>query len=179
MRVGRLFQSIVGCIALAASLAPVVAADEVYVSNYYGGRSTSTRGPRTGTSSDPVDRDGTQPPHDVAVDLLHPGIVRAEQPAGGADPAVTPTISTPECPGRRRAEEDDQRAGHALARPAGLAVDSIHQELYVANDVDVNAPILVFPLNANGNVAPSRVLQGPLTRSAGRSGWPWTSFTTS
>jgi hypothetical protein len=54
-----------------------------------------------------------------------------------------------------------------LNRPAGLVVDSVHQELYVANDVDVNAAILVFPLSANGNVAPSRILQGPLTTLMG------------
>jgi DNA-binding beta-propeller fold protein YncE len=45
--------------------------------------------------------------------------------------------------------------------PAGLAIDSERGELFVANDMGDS--ILVFSTEANGNVAPIRVLKGPRT----------------
>jgi DNA-binding beta-propeller fold protein YncE len=58
-------------------------------------------------------------------------------------------------------------AATLLNRPAGLLVDSVHQELYVANDLNTNAAVLVFPLSANGNAAPIRILEGPQTTLVG------------
>jgi 6-phosphogluconolactonase (cycloisomerase 2 family) len=45
--------------------------------------------------------------------------------------------------------------------PAGMRVDSEHDELYVANDGD--SSILVFKTSDNGNVKPTRVVRGPNT----------------
>ena len=72
MPVGRLLQSIAWGFAVAAGLAHVFAADEVFVSNYYGGsihvypRATNGDVPPTRSI-----RTGLSLPHDVAVDLLH------------------------------------------------------------------------------------------------------------
>jgi DNA-binding beta-propeller fold protein YncE len=46
--------------------------------------------------------------------------------------------------------------------PAGMAVDSEHGELYVANDAGDS--ILVFSAAASGDAAPLRVLKGPRTQ---------------
>jgi hypothetical protein len=47
-----------------------------------------------------------------------------------------------------------------LASPDRLAVDPVHNELFVPH----KEKVLVFPRDANGNVAPIRVLQGPDTQ---------------
>jgi DNA-binding beta-propeller fold protein YncE len=172
MAVGRLVRSIVGCVALAAGFASAFAADEVYVSNYYGG-SIHIYPRTTNGDIEPTRTIGTglSLPHDVAVDLLHRELfVPNNQPAGQI-PAVNAYDLDAGMPGVGDAPKRTiSGPATLLARPAGLAVDSVHQELYVANDVDVNAPILVFPLSADGNVAPTRVLQGPLTTLRGPMG---------
>ena len=169
MPVGRLLQSIAWCFALSAGLAHVLAADEVFVLNYYGGSIHVY--PRAANGDVPPTRSiqtGLSLPHDVAIDLLHRELfVPNNQPAGQI-PAINAYDLDAGMPGVGDAPKRTiSGAATLLARPAGLLVDSVHQELYVANDVDVNAPILVFPLSADGNVAPSRILQGPLTTLRG------------
>lgn len=169
MPVGRMLRSISLSFAMAASLAPAFAADEVFVSNYYGGSIhvfartangdvTRTRAIRTGLSL----------PHDVAIDLLHRELFVPNNQPAGQDPAINAFDLDAGSPGLGDAPRRTISGPLTLLnRPAGLVVDSIHQEMYVANDTDVNSPILVFPLSADGNVAPSRIIQGPLTTLAG------------
>lgn len=45
--------------------------------------------------------------------------------------------------------------------PTGVALDEIHNELFVTNEA--GDQVLVFPRTANGNVAPLRVIGGPHT----------------
>jgi len=169
MPVGRLARSIVCCFALAASVAGVFAGDEVFISNYYGGsihiypRATNGDVVRTRTI-----RTGLSLPHDVVIDLLHAELFVPNNHPAGQNPAINVYDLDAGSPGVGDAPKRTiSGSATLLNRPAGLAVDSVHQELYVANDVDVNAAILVFPLSANGNVAPSRILQGPLTTLMG------------
>jgi hypothetical protein len=172
MPVGRIVLCIGWCCALAAGLEPVVAADEVYVSNYYGGsihvypRATNGDfGPARSIQT------GLSLPHDVVIDLLHRELFVPNNQPAGKDPAINVYDLDAGLPGVGDAPKRTiSGAATLLARPAGMVVDSIHQELYVANDIDMNAPILVFPLSANGNVAPIRVLQGPLTTLRGPMG---------
>ena len=84
MPIGRLVQWIGLCCALATVPAPVVAGDEVYVSNYYCGlihvypRTTNADVPPTRTI-----QTGLSLPHDNVVDLLHRELfVPNNQPAG-------------------------------------------------------------------------------------------------
>ena len=172
MPVGRHIRSIAIGFALAACVAPAVAADEVFISNYYGGSIHVF--PRTANGDVMRTRSirmGLSLPHDVAIDLLHREVfVPNNQPAGQI-PAINAFDLDAGSPGVGDAPKRTISGPLTLlSRPAGLAVDSVHQELYVANDVDVNAAILVFPLSADGNVAPSRILQGPLTTLAGPMG---------
>jgi DNA-binding beta-propeller fold protein YncE len=57
-----------------------------------------------------------------------------------------------------------------LSRPVGIAIDPVHQELYVTNDVTGGSYITVYPLDGSGNIAPIRTLQGPLTGIDGPNG---------
>jgi len=169
MRVGRLVQGIVWCVAVAVGVLPVFAADEVYVSNYYGGSihvyARATNGDVAPTRTIET---GLSLPHDVVLDLLHRELFVPNNHPASQSPAVNAYDLNAGMPG---VPDTPKRtiSGPAtlLNRPAGLLVDSVHQEMYVANDVDVNAAVLVFPLSANGNVAPSRVIQGPLTTLSG------------
>ena len=169
MPVRRLAQSIVCCLALAAGVAHVFAADEVFVSNYYGGSiHVFARTANGDVSRTRTIRTGLSLPHDVAIDLLHAELFAPNNHPTGQNPAINAYDLDAGSPGVGDAPKRTiSGAATLLNRPAGLVVDSVHQELYVANDVDVNAAILVFPLSANGNVAPSRILQGPLTTLMG------------
>lgn len=51
-----------------------------------------------------------------------------------------------------------------LKSPDRLAIDPVHQEIYVPNNRD---SVLVFRLDAEGNVAPIRVIKGPKTKLYG------------
>ena len=169
MPVGRRVQHIAWSFALAASLAHVFAADEVFVSNYYGGSihvyPLATNGDVPPTRSI---RAGLSLPHDVALDLLHRELFVSNNLPTEQIPAVNAYDLDAGLPGVGDAPKRTiSGPATLLARPAGLIVDSVHQEMYVANDVNVNAAILVFPLSADGNVAPSRILQGPLTTLSG------------
>jgi concanavalin A-like lectin/glucanase superfamily protein len=57
-----------------------------------------------------------------------------------------------------------------ISRPVGTAIDTVHQELYVTNDVVGASFITVFPLSGSGNIAPIRTLGGPLTGIDGPNG---------
>lgn len=169
MSVGRSLKWISLSFALVTGLADVEAADEVYVSNYYGGsihvypRDSNGDVTRTRTI-----RTGLSLPHDVAIDLLHRELFVPNNRPASQSPAINAydldagMLGVSDAPKRTISG-----AATLLNRPAGLLVDSVHQELYVANDVDVNAAVLVFPLSASGNVAPRRVLQGSLTTLSG------------
>ena len=171
MRVGRLLQSIAGFFALAAGVDPVLAADEVYVSNYYGGSIyVYPRAANGDVAPLRAIRTGLSLPHDLAIDLLHREIFAPNnQPAAGG-PAINVYDLDAIYPKGDEPKRTITGPLTLLDRPAGLIVDPIHQEMYVANDVDLTAAILVFPLSANGNVAPSRVIQGALTTLRGPMG---------
>jgi hypothetical protein len=172
MPVARLIQRIVWFCALATASAPVIANDEVYVSNYYGGSIHVY--PRTTNGDVPPTRTiqtGLSLPHDVAIDLLHRELFVPNNQPVGQIPAINAYDLDAGLPGvGDTPKRTISGAATQLARPAGLVVDSVHQELYVANDVDGPGAILVFPLSADGNVAPSRVLEGPLTTIRGPMG---------
>jgi hypothetical protein len=117
---------------MAASLAPAFAADEVFVSNYYGGSIhvfartangdvTRTRAIRTGLSL----------PHDVAIDLLHRELFVPNNQPAGQDPAINAFDLDAGSPGLGDAPRRTISGPLTLLnRPAGLVVDSIHQEMY-------------------------------------------------
>ena len=163
MPVGRLLQSIAWCFALAVWIAPAFAADEVFVSNYYGGSihvyPRATNGDVSPTRSIHT---GLSLPHDVAIDLLHGELFVPNNKPAEQIPAINAYDLDAGSPGAGDAPKRTiSGPATLLSRPAALLVDSVHQELYVGNDVDGDGAILVFPLSADGNVAPSRILQGP------------------
>ncbi len=144
--------------------APVDCSTEVaFVSNY--AANTITVYPRNSdgdVSPMRTIRTGLNQPHTLGLDFLHNDLFVANNltdaqgasvnvyDAGANFPSDAPkrTITGPLT---------------LLNRPAGLAVDSVHQELYVANDITDASFITVFDLSASGNTAPLRVLQGPQT----------------
>lgn len=172
MPVRRLVPCVVCCCVLATVSTRAVADDVVFVSNYYGGSIHVY--PRTTNGDVPPTRTiqtGLSLPHDVVVDLLHRELFVPNNQPAGQGPAINAYDLDAGLPGVGDAPKRTiSGAATLLARPAGMVVDSVHQELYVANDVDGPGAILVFPLAAEGNVAPSRVLEGPLTTIRGPMG---------
>jgi DNA-binding beta-propeller fold protein YncE len=54
-------------------------------------------------------------------------------------------------------------AATGINSPEGIAVDSVNNEIFVANDFPANGTINVYGLTANGNVAPIRTIAGSAT----------------
>jgi len=169
LALGRRLAVSVCAFVLGSILPNTLAGDEVFVSNYYG--ASITIYPRTATGDVAPSRvisTGLILPHDIAIDLLHRELFVPNNLPSEQGPAVNVYDLEAGLPGNG---DDPKRTimGPAtqLERPAGLLVDSVHQELYVANDLDPGSAILVYALTASGNAAPIRVLQGPLTTLQG------------
>jgi hypothetical protein len=167
MAVGRFFTF--GLCALAFASPGAFANDEIFVSNYYGNFIHVY--PRTANGDVAPSRTifGLSQPHDLGIDLVHrelfvpnnlpsvfaPQVTVFDLDAGTPGPGDTP-------------KRVIAGAATLLDRPAALLVDSVHGELYVANDVDpADAAILVFALGASGNAAPVRILKGAQTGLGG------------
>jgi DNA-binding beta-propeller fold protein YncE len=97
------------------------------------------------------------------LDLLHQELFVSNDLADPSLAAVRVYDLGASSPGNDSPKRTIQGALTLLDRPAGLAVDSVHQELFVGNDLDSGSSINVFTLASNGNVAPIRTLQGALT----------------
>ena len=54
-------------------------------------------------------------------------------------------------------------AATGMNSPEGIAVDSVNNEIFVANDFPANGTIKVYGLTASGNVAPIRTIAGSAT----------------
>jgi Lactonase, 7-bladed beta-propeller len=140
------------------------AADEIYVSNYTA--NTITVYVRTANGDVwPIRtiQTGLDHPHTLGMDLLHQELFVPNNLMDVQQPAVNVYDLDASYPGNDSPKRTITGALTGLNRPSGLAVDSVNQELYVANDVVGGSSITVYPLGANGNVAPVRTLQGALT----------------
>lgn len=79
----------------------------------------------------------------------------------GSDIAIYPLTASTNTPSRII---NDFTGFHTtLDGPFGLVVDTIHDELFVANHYDSSNSILVYSRNAGGSTAPLRAIQGPAT----------------
>jgi len=155
-------------LAAVTAVAAATAADELYVSNYASNTITVYRRTAHGDAS-PVRtiRTGLNQPHSLGVDLLKRELFVANNLFGVQGASINVYALDANFP----ADTPVRRiAGPRtlLNRPAGIAVDSVHRELYVANDLGAgSSSIAVFPLGGDGNVVPLRVIQGPHTGLAG------------
>lgn len=144
------------------------AADEIFVANW--ANNTITVYPRTTTGDvAPVRsiKTGLDHPHTLAIDPLHRELFVSNSVDESSLPAINVYDWGAEFPGSDTPKRTISGWLTGLTRPAGLAVDVVNQELFVANDLGSGASITVYPLAANGNVAPLRTLQGPLTALGG------------
>ena len=152
MAVGRLLAGILSTLVIGALLPAAPAADEVFVSSYYGG--TVTIYPRTSNGDTAPTRTihtGLSLPHDVVIDLLNKEMFVPNNKPAVQDPAINVYDLTEGFPGTTDTPKRTITGPATLLdRPAAMLVDSVHQELYVANDLDGPSPILVFALSANG-----------------------------
>ena len=140
--------------------------EELFVSNY----STNTISvyPRT-VSGDvaPIRtiQTGVNNPHQIAIDLVNRELFVASNST--SSPSVVVYDLNASYPLNDTPKRIIAGAATGLTKPTGVAVDMVNRELYVTNDVDNYSSIVVFPLSANGDVAPIRTIQGTLTRLNG------------
>ena len=138
--------------------------DMIYVSNYNtNSLNVFERTANGDVSPVRVIRTGLNQPHTVERDLLLQELFVANNLPSTQNPAINVYDMTASYPGNDLPKRTITGTLTQLNRPAGITVDSVNRELYVANDVPANSFITVYPLGANGNVAPLRVLQGPAT----------------
>ena len=144
-------------------------AGEIFASNYAG--HTVTIFPRMTNGDAAPSRTihtGLHSPHTLGLDRVHQELFVPNNNTPDENPAINIYDLTEGYPGYSDVPTRTIAGPAALLnRTAGLLVDSVHQELFVANDLNTNAAIMVFPLSANGNVAPIRILQGPQTTLVG------------
>jgi DNA-binding beta-propeller fold protein YncE len=114
------------------------------------------------------DRTLLEDPHGVAADVKNNwifvsnhgnGVIRALK-AGRFDPPSI-TVYPLKASGDTAPLRVIQGANTRLNWPASIWVDTVHDELYVANDSDDS--VLVFKTADQGNVAPARMIRGPQT----------------
>jgi hypothetical protein len=142
----------------------VCAAEELFVSNYSANTiAVYVRSENGDIAPERTIRTGLDHPHTLGVDLLHRELFVPNNLSAPSQPAVNVYDLNASFPGTDQPKRTIAGPLTGLNKPAGLAVDSVHQELYVGNDLDSGSSIRVYALGANGDVAPLRVLQGPLT----------------
>ncbi len=154
----------------AGSMAPGAhAADETYVSNYSANKITVFARTASGdVLPTRTIQTGLNQPHTLGVDLTNHELFVPNNLEDTHAPAINVYDLGASFPGNDSPKRTISGALTLLNRPAGLVVDALHQELYVANDLDAaSSAVLVFPLGATGNVAPTRIIQGPLTTIVG------------
>jgi 6-phosphogluconolactonase (cycloisomerase 2 family) len=143
---------------------PICVSDELYVSNYAANLiAVYARGASGDVAPIRTIQTGLDHPHTLGVDLLHQELFVPNNLAASGQPAINVYDLNASYPGNDAPKRTITGGLTGLNRPAGLAVDSVNQELYVANDVVGGSSITVYALGANGNVAPLRTLQGSLT----------------
>ena len=147
------------------------AADEIFVSNYAAG--TITVYPRlTNGDAAPLRtiHQGLRSPHTMGVDPIHQELFIPNNNTPDENPAINVYDLTEGFPGGTDDPKRTIAGPHTqLNRPAGLVLDLVHREIYVANDLNqsTTAGILVFPMGADGDVPPTRVIRGPQTSILG------------
>ncbi len=162
----RIGQAIAASLCLAALSATSARAqsDETYVSNYTADTITvyarTTNGDIAPTRTI---RTGLSRPHTLGIDYRNRELFVANNRVSDENPSITVYDLTASFPGNDTPKRTLQGPATGLNRPAGIAVDTVHQELYVTNDLDSGSFINVYPLGANGNVAPIRTLSGSAT----------------
>lgn len=149
-------------------LAPARGADQILVANY--SSDVVVAFPRTASGDVAPERtiaEGLKRPHTVAIDPVAGEMFVSNNLYAAQGPAIDVYDVAAGLPGSESPKRRIAGPLTGLNRPAGLAVDPVHRELYVANDLDSGSSITVYPLGANGNVAPLRTLKGPATGLAG------------
>ena len=143
--------------------------DEIFASNYGTNKITIFVRSATGDIGPiRIIHTGLHSPHTLGIDHLHRELFVPNNDVAGENPSVHVYDLNASYPDDDAPKRTIIGALTQLDRPAGLVVDSVNQELYVANDLrGGNSAILVFPLSADGNVAPIRVLRGLLTTVEG------------
>jgi DNA-binding beta-propeller fold protein YncE len=155
----------VALLAIAAGRTTSVRADdEIFVSNY----ESNTINVYARTASGDVApvrtiRTALDQPHTLGADLLRRELFVANNRYEFQNPSIMVYDLGASFRGNDQPKRSIAGPTTLLDRPAGLLVDPAHDELYVANDLDSGSAILVFPLDASGDVAPTRILQGPKT----------------
>ena len=149
---------------VSGNASPVAAAaEEIFVSNYSANKITVAARTASGDVAPArTIETGLDHPHTLALDLLHQELFVPNN-LESASAAINVYDLNASFPGSDLSKRTIAGPLTLLNRPAGLAVDPVDQELYVSNDLDGSSFIAVYSLGASGNVAPLRVLQGPLT----------------
>lgn len=158
VKAGMIVALVLGC------LAPARGADEILVANYSSDDVAAFPRAASGDVA-PVRTiaEGLQRPHTVAIDPVAGEMFVSNNLYASQEPAIDVYDVAAGLPGSETPKRRIAGPLTGLNRPAGLAVDPVHRELYVANDLDSGSSIVVFPLGANGNVPPLRTLRGPAT----------------
>lgn len=148
----------------AGAIGATQAAQEIYVSNYTANTiAVYPRDAMGDVAPTRTIRAGLDHPHSLSLDVDTREIFVPNNLIDYDLPAVNVYDFDASFPGNDVPKRTISGSLTQLNRPAGILVDTVHQELYVANDVDFGSSVTVYPLNASGNVAPIRVLQGGAT----------------
>ncbi len=154
----------IGALALGTGGPTARAADEIFVSNYSSNAVTVYDRTANGDAA-PLRsiQTGLNQPHNIDADFSVQELFVPNNLNDFENAAVNVYDMDASFPGSDTPKRTITGPLTLLNRPAGVAVDALHQELYVANDVSGASSITVYDLGANGNVAPLRTLQGALT----------------
>jgi hypothetical protein len=154
----------VGALALSIGATAVRAADEIFVSNY--STNAVTVYDRTANGDVPPIRtiqSGLNAPHNFDADFVHSELFVPNNQYDFQGAAIEVYDLDASFPGSDTPKRTIAGALTLLNRPAGVAVDTVNNELFVANDVSGASTITVYDLAANGNVSPLRTLSGAST----------------
>lgn len=165
--VARLFLAAILATALGSLGSVAVAEDQYYVSDYATNKVVIYNRTANGDLA---------PSRTIQTEVLHPHGIRIDPNRGelfvplNQSNAVKVYDVNASYPGNDSPKRTIAGPLTLITRPVGTAIDTVHQELYVTNDIDGGAYITVFPLLGSGNIAPIRTLGGDQTGIAGPNG---------